>query len=384
MKKTMVSKNRSNSPLNLLRPGACLLALLVLTLPGLGAQEYIYGRQVKKLRLPDLGGYVTVAGDFHMHTVYSDGSVLPDVRVNEIYREGLGALATTDHAEFSPYLSDLPKNSNRSNELAAKRAGELGLIHIPGTEITRDFSQGEFSGHFVALFIKDVDAVEVPDTFDMLREAKRQGAFLFWCHPPAVWGEEIEAAAREGLFAGIEIVNGGTYFPEAHRWAVEKGLAIFGNSDAHDPLFYGRPVTLVFAAERTAASLREAFLARRTVVLSGSTLYGEKRFLDGLFYGSVKIKNPSLTVSAAAPGRLTFVNSSDINYRIIVNTAGLEVELRREIIIEAGKETTVTVSKKPTAAAGAKTLVLSFKNANMFLRPGVNPEMEFRLPLTIE
>ena len=49
--------------------------------------------------IPDIPGYYTMKCDFHMHTVFSDGKVWPDIRVNEAIAEGLDAISITDHVE---------------------------------------------------------------------------------------------------------------------------------------------------------------------------------------------------------------------------------------------------------------------------------------------
>ena len=52
-----------------------------------------------KFEIPDIPGYYTMKCDFHMHTVFSDGKVWPDVRVKEAIAEGLDAISITDHVE---------------------------------------------------------------------------------------------------------------------------------------------------------------------------------------------------------------------------------------------------------------------------------------------
>ena len=34
---------------------------------------------------------------------------------------------------------------------------------------------------------------------------------------------------------GIEVVNSDEYYPEVHRWCLEKNLTMLGNSDMHSP-----------------------------------------------------------------------------------------------------------------------------------------------------
>lgn len=57
---------------------------------------------------PDIPGYQTLVGDFHIHTVFSDGLVWPTVRVDEAVREKLDVIAFTDHIEYLPFKEDIP------------------------------------------------------------------------------------------------------------------------------------------------------------------------------------------------------------------------------------------------------------------------------------
>ena len=66
-----------------------------------------------KINFPDILGYETLKCDFHMHTVFSDGQVWPTTRVDEAVREGLDAIAITDHIEYQPHKDDIPTNHGR-------------------------------------------------------------------------------------------------------------------------------------------------------------------------------------------------------------------------------------------------------------------------------
>src|SRR4030042_5681465 len=71
-----------------------------------------------KINIPDITGYKTLKCDFHMHTVFSDGDVWPTFRVNEAWRDGLDAIAITDHIEYRYRKNELPKDENKSYQLA--------------------------------------------------------------------------------------------------------------------------------------------------------------------------------------------------------------------------------------------------------------------------
>lgn len=50
-----------------------------------------------KINMPDVLGFKTLKCDFHSHTIFSDGDVWPSYRVEEAWRDGLDAIAITDH-----------------------------------------------------------------------------------------------------------------------------------------------------------------------------------------------------------------------------------------------------------------------------------------------
>ena len=68
--------------------------------------------QKKIINLPDIPGYITLKCDFHMHTVFSDGNVWPTVRIDEAIRDGLDAIAITDHLEYLSNKDYIPVDLN--------------------------------------------------------------------------------------------------------------------------------------------------------------------------------------------------------------------------------------------------------------------------------
>src|SRR5215469_8054916 len=85
-----------------------------------------------KIDIPDLKGYVTLKCDFHIHTVFSDGSVWPTIRIDEAYRDGLDAISITDHLEYRPKKDDIVATHNRSYEIARSAAQTGGIMLIKG------------------------------------------------------------------------------------------------------------------------------------------------------------------------------------------------------------------------------------------------------------
>jgi hypothetical protein len=263
----------------------------------------IYGNP--PIAFPDIPGYRTLKCDFHIHTVFSDGTVWPNIRVEEALREGLDAIALTDHIEWTPHRSDVPfPDQNRAYAIAAAEARDRGLIVLNGAEITRDMPPG----HLNALFLQDANLLKKGDVTEVLREAAKQGAFVIWNHPS--WLRQTpdgvarvtplhEQLLKENLFQGIEVVNQNEYSDEALQIALDRKLAIIGSSDIHAPMaFYyslaeaeHRPVTLVFAQVKTEVSLKEALRQRRTVVWWKNSLIGRDEWLVPLLTASITAKS---------------------------------------------------------------------------------------------
>ena len=117
--------------------GLLLAFLLVLSFAFTGECFAATRREVK---IPDISGYRTLKCDFHTHTVFSDGQVWPTVRVEEAWREGLDAIAITDHIEYKPHKQDVKPDNDRPCDIAIKAGEEKGIILIRGAEITQGYA----------------------------------------------------------------------------------------------------------------------------------------------------------------------------------------------------------------------------------------------------
>ena len=265
----------------------------------------LYGHNPKsnrKIEFPDLPGYKTLVCDLHMHSVFSDGSVWPDIRVQEAIRDGLDVIATTEHIEYQPWKDDIPHpDRNRSYEYHSNFAKNSDVLVLNGSEITREMPPG----HANAIFIKDANKLITEDPLDAYLEARKQDAFIFWNHP--YWASQSPDASvplsamhknliEKGLIEGIEIVNDTTFSNEALQIALDYNLTILGTSDIHGivdwqyriPSGGHRPVTLVFAREKTKTSLKRSLQKGQTVVWFKKKLIGKGDFLIPLINSTLK------------------------------------------------------------------------------------------------
>ncbi len=310
-----------------MRPLFCFLVLFLWTASGAAAQQAENAADARRITFPDVPGYLTLVCDFHTHTVFSDGSVWPNIRVEEALRDGLDCLAITDHLEYQPHIDDIPHpDRNRSYDLAARvvermmenereeatdgEAAEEGekeadepLLVLRGAEITRIMPPG----HINAVLLQDINPVLVDSAADAVREANRQGAFVFWNHPS--WPAQKPDAIAEltdmhrqfidaGLLHGVEVVNERWYSDEALQIALDHNLAILGTSDIHGLIDWTfdvpggghRSVTLVFATERSVEAIGEALRMRRTAAWYKNILIGRLEHMQPLIEVSLSIK----------------------------------------------------------------------------------------------
>ena len=215
-------------------------------------------------------------------------------------RDGLDAMAVTEHLEYQPHIEDIPHpDRNRSYIETAEAAKYKDLLIVAGAEITRDLP----AGHMNAIFIEDANGLySVPNadklsTTNEFREAAKQwpsqnageaaneqGAFLFWNH--SWWSRDFPN--------GIPVI---TDFHDLIDWDYEP------HNGGH------RPVTLVFAEERTVESMREALFDRRTVVWFKNWLIGRERDLQPLLEASLSLEDVGYRDGAILS--VTITNDSD-------------------------------------------------------------------------
>ncbi len=77
--------------------------------------------------------------DLHLHSCYSDGTFTPEEIVRRARRQGLGAIALTDH------------DTVEGCALAAEKCAEAGLEFVVGAELTAEHADREL--HLLAYFI---------------------------------------------------------------------------------------------------------------------------------------------------------------------------------------------------------------------------------------
>ncbi len=306
--------------------------------------------------LPQVNGYTLFKSDLHVHTMFSDGTVTPEHRVQEAWFDGLDVIAITDHIEHRPYEEKLlefvkpytkkgtkPVNNivvrkdatkegffvdlNVPVALAQKEAEKYGIVIIPGTEITRE---PKVIGHYNALFVTDSNAIYDTDPFKAIQNAKAQGAIVMHNHPgwtrPNMDILEFEQKVYDaGLIDGIEIMNGGEFYPKAIDRALKYNFYMSSNTDLHPSSAESyraqgnrRPMTFILAKDSSLESLREALEAKRTIAYSFGSVAGPEALLKALFDASVQVKY----VSTDSKGRSTVTLTNNTSLNFLLRTEG--------------------------------------------------------------
>lgn len=309
--------------------------------------------QRKIVNIPDLPGYMTLKCDFHMHTVFSDGVVWPTVRIDEALRDGLDAIAITDHIEYNPKDDFIPVDHNAAWKIGEQYAKERNFILVHGTEITRKMPPG----HVNALFIQDASLLNVDSVMDAYAAAIKQGAFLQWNHPgwksqesdgiPKLYKIHKDLIAK-GWLHGIEFFNEREYYPLVMTFCRQNNLAVMANSDIHGviseeyPATFNtnRPMTLVFAKERTPDALKEALFAGRTLAYFNDIIAGKEEYAKPFFYKCISVGKPYHQDDKSIYFEIT--NRSDIPFYLVNGKA----EAPESITLTANSVTRVVVSMK--------------------------------------
>ena len=369
------------------------------------------------INFPNTEKYKVIVADLHTHSVFSDGAVWPNVRVEEAVRDGIDLLAITEHLEYQPHIDDIPHpDRNRSFDIAEDIAKNKDLTVINGAEITRMFPPG----HINAIFIEDankliyLDEAKISEAKEILKEvpeesltnyedlswledaalaslwpvksalieARNQNAFTFWNHP--AWSSEEfigqpmlreihKEFFRDNLLHGIEVANGDGYSEEAFRIALEYGLTVLGTSDVHGlidwdyPSSIGahRPVTLILSESNSIDAIKSSLFSGKTVVWFKNNLIGLENNILELTNSYLKAKKVEILENSDI-ARVEIENVSDMRFIIQVLDQSSVVNESNLIEIAPNEKTVLQIDN------GIDKGSLDVKILNAFIAPNKN------------
>jgi hypothetical protein len=218
----------------------------------------------------DAAGYEVLKLETHLHTVHSDGQHGIREMFEACLAAGYQAVALTDH------------NTQSGVHEAARIASDLGLVFVPGVEVTT------FRGHAVVLGVE-----RVPEWRDLERrgmdalagEIHAEGGVLCVAHPAALgspvcsgcaWQWPIEPGSVD-LWEVFSASRPNAEVPLAlWRQIVELGAtaAPVAAGDVHSTAAASRPriATHVYVRERSTDGVLDALRARRLFASTGERL----------------------------------------------------------------------------------------------------------------
>jgi predicted metal-dependent phosphoesterase TrpH len=194
-----------------------------------------------------------------------DGWVLVDLH-NHCHRsyDAANTLADYERAHAAGRFHVLGITDHNRIDGAFELREQATFPVVAGMEI--DTSEGELIGLFLT------EALPVGLTAgETARRIRAQGGLVYLQHPFYRFVRNpLGSRTREGLVAAglldiVEVRNGGPFTgpadARARAWAAERGLAMAGASDAHEPPDIGRVVTAVPPGPLEAGPLLERLAA---------------------------------------------------------------------------------------------------------------------------
>ncbi|BAT71261.1 PHP domain protein [Thermosulfidibacter takaii ABI70S6] len=140
--------------------------------------------------------------DLHMHTVFSDGVLIPSELARRAEVKGLKYMAITDHGDFSNMEHIIPAVMKAAERI--NRAG--GIKVIPGIEITH------------------VPPQDIPDAVKLARSL---GARIVVVHGETIVEPVAPGTNRAAIEAGVDILaHPGLISEEDVKLAAENGVAL--------------------------------------------------------------------------------------------------------------------------------------------------------------
>lgn len=175
--------------------------------------------------------------DFHTHTIFSDGELLPSELVQRVHQRGCRCLALTDHADSS----NLDFVLSRLLKFVEEMGRDWGIPVVPGVELTHvppgrieklAYRARQMGARWVVVHGETLAEPVAPGTN---RAALEAGVDLL-AHPGLISAEEAASAAALGVFLEVSTRQGHSLGNgRVVKMARETGARLLLNTDSHAP-----------------------------------------------------------------------------------------------------------------------------------------------------
>jgi putative hydrolase len=175
--------------------------------------------------------------DLHIHSIFSDGELLPSEIVRRLEHMGYSCVAITDHVDLSNLDFVVPRLVKVAKDLNQRQSVKV----IPGAEITHVHPElieslvKEARELGAEIVLAHGETIVEPVAKGTNKASILSGADIL-AHPGLISIEDIKLAAERGVYLEISARHGHS-FTNGHvaRVAKEFGARLVLNSDAHSP-----------------------------------------------------------------------------------------------------------------------------------------------------
>ncbi|WP_022853215.1 histidinol phosphate phosphatase domain-containing protein [Thermodesulfatator atlanticus] len=175
--------------------------------------------------------------DFHCHSIFSDGELIPAELLRRVSVLGYEAVAITDHADQSNIELILPRIITAARALnqmsKAKLIPGIEITHVPPGQIAELVMRARVLGAQIVV-VHGETLVEPVEPGTNLAAIKAGADIL--AHPGLISEEEVRLAAEKGVFLELS-GRKGHCLANGHVAALARrfGAPLIINSDAHAP-----------------------------------------------------------------------------------------------------------------------------------------------------
>jgi histidinol phosphatase-like PHP family hydrolase len=176
--------------------------------------------------------------DFHIHSIFSDGSLIPSELARRAQVLNYEAIAITDHVDFSNIESIIPSIVKVSDELNKKLEVKVipgvEITHVPPSSISKLASKAKKLGAKLILVHGETLAEPVDPMTN--HEAVRCKDVDILAHPGLIKEEDAKFAKDNGIF--LELTSRNNHcLSNGHVANLfrKTGVKVLINSDTHNP-----------------------------------------------------------------------------------------------------------------------------------------------------
>ena len=179
--------------------------------------------------------------DFHTHTIFSDGELVPAELIRRAAYGGLDAIAITDHADFSniePNLTGIKKicekiNGGRSKSNKFKVLPGVEITHVPPGLIKDAVVLARKCG--AKIVVVHGETLSEPVENGTNAAALKEDIDIL-SHPGLITEEDCALAAKKGIYLELSYRKGHCLANGHVAAAARKtGTGLIISSDAHSP-----------------------------------------------------------------------------------------------------------------------------------------------------